>query len=176
MIKGTPLRYGIYLTALDPTIGREIAKTRPVVVVSLDALNRHLETVVVCPPHHQSAPRLAHPAAGHLCWQAGRDRRRSYPHPQHPAIGENRYALPARSRPPPRSPGRDVCDRLKPFPLPPFPNLRFSAFPLVLSHLLASSSPLVFPETVIALGVCGPQNQSRRMAAKIKTYFFRLFN
>lgn len=49
MIKGTPLRYGIYLAALDPTIGREIAKTRPVVVVSLDALNRHLETVVVCP-------------------------------------------------------------------------------------------------------------------------------
>ncbi len=49
MIKGTPLRYGIYLAALDPTIRREIAKTRPVVVVSLDALNRHLETVVVCP-------------------------------------------------------------------------------------------------------------------------------
>lgn len=49
MIKGPPLRYGIYLAALDPTIGREIAKTRPVVVVSLDALNRHVETVVVCP-------------------------------------------------------------------------------------------------------------------------------
>lgn len=49
MIKGTPSRYGVYLAALDPTIGREIAKTRPVVIVSLDALNRHLETVVVCP-------------------------------------------------------------------------------------------------------------------------------
>jgi len=49
MIKGPPLRYGIYLATLDPTIGREIAKTRPVVVVSLDALNRHVETVVVCP-------------------------------------------------------------------------------------------------------------------------------
>jgi mRNA interferase MazF len=49
MSKDTPLRYGIYLAALDPTIGREIAKTRPVVVVSLDALNRHVETVVVCP-------------------------------------------------------------------------------------------------------------------------------
>ncbi|MBI2159626.1 MAG: type II toxin-antitoxin system PemK/MazF family toxin, partial [Candidatus Rokubacteria bacterium] len=30
-------RYGIYLADLDPTRGREIAKTRPVVVVSLDA-------------------------------------------------------------------------------------------------------------------------------------------
>ena len=45
----TPARYGIYLAALDPTVGREIAKTRPVVVVSLDVLNRVLDTVVVCP-------------------------------------------------------------------------------------------------------------------------------
>ena len=42
-------RYAIYLADLDPTRGREIAKTRPVVVVSLDAMNRHLDTVVVCP-------------------------------------------------------------------------------------------------------------------------------
>jgi mRNA interferase MazF len=45
----TPERYGIYLAALDPTVGRQIAKTRPVVVVSLDVLNRVLDTVVVCP-------------------------------------------------------------------------------------------------------------------------------
>lgn len=44
-----PGRYGIYLAALDPTVGREIAKTRPVVIVSLDVLNRVLDTVVVCP-------------------------------------------------------------------------------------------------------------------------------
>ena len=44
-----PVRYGIYLAALDPTVGREIAKTRPVVVVSMDAMNRHAENVVVCP-------------------------------------------------------------------------------------------------------------------------------
>lgn len=42
-------RYGVYLAALDPTVGREIAKTRPVVVVSLDVLNRVADTVVVCP-------------------------------------------------------------------------------------------------------------------------------
>ena len=44
-----PARYGIYLAVLDPTVGREIAKTGPVVVVSMDAMNRHAETVVVCP-------------------------------------------------------------------------------------------------------------------------------
>ena len=42
-------RYGVYLADLDPARGREIAKTRPVVVVSQDGMNRHLDTVVVCP-------------------------------------------------------------------------------------------------------------------------------
>ncbi len=42
-------RYSIYLANLDPTIGAEIRKTRPVVVVSDDMMNRFLETVVVCP-------------------------------------------------------------------------------------------------------------------------------
>jgi mRNA interferase MazF len=45
----TPVRYGIYLAALDPVQGRELAKTRPVVVVSLDAMNQFAGTVVVCP-------------------------------------------------------------------------------------------------------------------------------
>jgi mRNA interferase MazF len=45
----TPKRYGIYLADLDPTLGAEINKTRPVVVVSLDVLNAALETVIVCP-------------------------------------------------------------------------------------------------------------------------------
>jgi mRNA interferase MazF len=42
-------RYEIYYAALDPTIGREIQKTRPVVVVSPDQMNRYSDTVVVCP-------------------------------------------------------------------------------------------------------------------------------
>ena len=50
-------RYGIYLADLDPTRGREIAKTRPVVVVSLDAMNHHLDTVVVCPLTTRIHPR-----------------------------------------------------------------------------------------------------------------------
>lgn len=42
-------RYGVYLAGLDPVRGREISKTRPVVVVSLEEMNRFLDTVVVCP-------------------------------------------------------------------------------------------------------------------------------
>ena len=34
---------------VDPVIGSEISKTRPVVVVSDDLMNRNLNTVVVCP-------------------------------------------------------------------------------------------------------------------------------
>lgn len=42
-------RYEVRWAALDPTEGAEMAKTRPVVIVSLDALNEHLRTVTVCP-------------------------------------------------------------------------------------------------------------------------------
>ena len=42
-------RNGVYWVNLDPTKGREIAKTRPCVVVSPDQLNRHLQTVIVAP-------------------------------------------------------------------------------------------------------------------------------
>lgn len=42
-------RGDVFVVALDPTIGREIKKTRPCVVLSPDDLNRHLETVVVAP-------------------------------------------------------------------------------------------------------------------------------
>lgn len=42
-------RYEIYYADLSPTIGGEIQKTRPVVVISKTAMNRYLDTVVVCP-------------------------------------------------------------------------------------------------------------------------------
>jgi mRNA interferase MazF len=42
-------RYEIYLARLNPGEGSEIGKTRPCVIVSLDALNAVLPTVVVCP-------------------------------------------------------------------------------------------------------------------------------
>ncbi len=44
-----PRRYAIYVADLDPTVGSEIRKTRPVVVVSRDEMNRYLDTIVVCP-------------------------------------------------------------------------------------------------------------------------------
>ena len=42
-------RFDIYWANLDPTIGHEIQKTRPVIVVSPDELNRHLATVLAAP-------------------------------------------------------------------------------------------------------------------------------
>ena len=49
-------RYEIRWAALDPATGAEMAKTRPVVIVSLDALNDRLTTVVVCPLTTQLHP------------------------------------------------------------------------------------------------------------------------
>jgi mRNA interferase MazF len=50
-------RYAIHIADLDPTRGREIAKRRPAVIVSLDAMNRNLDTVVVCPLTTKLHPR-----------------------------------------------------------------------------------------------------------------------
>ena len=44
-----PQRYAIYVADLDPTVGGEMRKVRPVVVVSRNEMNRFLDTVVVCP-------------------------------------------------------------------------------------------------------------------------------
>ena len=44
-----PRRCGIYIADLNPTVGSEIRKVRTVVVVSRDAMNRFLDTVVICP-------------------------------------------------------------------------------------------------------------------------------
>jgi len=51
-------RYEIRWTALDPTRGAEMAKTRPAVIVSLDVLNRRLQTVTVCPLTSELQDRL----------------------------------------------------------------------------------------------------------------------
>ena len=42
-------RGDVHLVRLDPTLGSEIKKTRPCVVVSPDELNIHLRTAVVAP-------------------------------------------------------------------------------------------------------------------------------
>jgi mRNA interferase MazF len=42
-------RFDVYLVNLDPTVGREIKKTRPCLVVSPDEMNHHIRTVIVAP-------------------------------------------------------------------------------------------------------------------------------
>jgi mRNA interferase MazF len=44
-----PRRGEIYLTALDPTLGREIQKTRPALIVQNDVSNRLSEITIVAP-------------------------------------------------------------------------------------------------------------------------------
>ncbi len=43
------VRFEVYLVKLNPTVGSEIQKTRPCVIVSPDEMNRHLRTVIVAP-------------------------------------------------------------------------------------------------------------------------------
>lgn len=50
-------RYEIRWANLDPTVGSEMKKRRPVVIVSLDILNEHLATVTVCPLTSQIHPK-----------------------------------------------------------------------------------------------------------------------
>lgn len=42
-------QYQIVIVNLDPTIGSEIKKTRPCVVISPDEMNKHLRTIVIAP-------------------------------------------------------------------------------------------------------------------------------
>jgi mRNA interferase MazF len=45
----TAKRFDVFLVSLDPTVGSEIKKTRPCVVISPDEMNRHIQTVIVAP-------------------------------------------------------------------------------------------------------------------------------
>ncbi|GAF70632.1 unnamed protein product [marine sediment metagenome] len=42
-------RFDVYLVNLDPTVGSEIKKTRPCVIISPDEMNRYIRTVIVAP-------------------------------------------------------------------------------------------------------------------------------
>jgi mRNA interferase MazF len=42
-------RFDVYLINLDPTVGSEIQKTRPCLVISPDEMNHHIRTVIVAP-------------------------------------------------------------------------------------------------------------------------------
>ncbi len=56
----------IYLTALDPTVGREIQKTRPALIIQNDVSNR-LSGVTIVAPIHLDSP-LSAPALSMCCW------------------------------------------------------------------------------------------------------------
>ena len=42
-------RFDVHVINLDPSVGTEIKKTRPCVVISPDEMNRHVRTVIVAP-------------------------------------------------------------------------------------------------------------------------------
>lgn len=42
-------RWDVHLVNLDPTIGSEIRKTRPCLIISPDEANEHIRTVIVAP-------------------------------------------------------------------------------------------------------------------------------
>ncbi len=50
------MRGEIWLVALDPTLGSEIQKTRPCVVISPPELHDHLRTVIVAPMTSKGRP------------------------------------------------------------------------------------------------------------------------
>jgi len=42
-------RFDVYLVNLDPTLGSEIEKTRPCLIISPDEMNKHIATFIVAP-------------------------------------------------------------------------------------------------------------------------------
>ncbi len=49
-------RFEVYLVNLDPTIGSEIQKTRPCLIISPDEMNAHIATVIVAPMTTKGRP------------------------------------------------------------------------------------------------------------------------
>ncbi len=42
-------QYNVYLVNLDPTVGHEIKKTRPCLVISPDEMNHNIDTIIIAP-------------------------------------------------------------------------------------------------------------------------------
>jgi mRNA interferase MazF len=42
-------RFDVWLVALDPTVGSEIRKTRPALIISPDEMNAHIAIVIIAP-------------------------------------------------------------------------------------------------------------------------------
>ena len=53
----TPVKqYQIVIVNLDPTLGSEMKKTRPCVIISPDEMNKYLQTIVIAPMTSSSKP------------------------------------------------------------------------------------------------------------------------
>lgn len=52
-------RFDVFLVALDPTVGSEIRKTRPCLVVSPDDINDYVRTVIVAPLTTRGRPYIS---------------------------------------------------------------------------------------------------------------------
>ena len=42
-------RFDVYLVSLDPTVGAEIQKTRPCLIISPDEMNAYIQTAIIAP-------------------------------------------------------------------------------------------------------------------------------
>ena len=49
-------RFEVYLVNLNPTVGSEIKKTRPCLIISPDEMNHHIRTVIVAPMTTKGRP------------------------------------------------------------------------------------------------------------------------
>ena len=49
-------RFDVYLVSLDPTVGAEIQKTRPCLIISPDEMNAYIQTAIIAPMRAMSVP------------------------------------------------------------------------------------------------------------------------
>jgi len=67
----TVKQYEIYWINLDPTIGSEIQKTRPGVIITPDEMNNNIDTIIIAPlttKSHNYPTRLKTNVVGKECW------------------------------------------------------------------------------------------------------------
>jgi mRNA interferase MazF len=48
--------FDVFRVNLDPTVGSEIQKTRPCLVISPDEMNKHIATVIIAPMTTKGRP------------------------------------------------------------------------------------------------------------------------
>ncbi|MEA3474863.1 MAG: type II toxin-antitoxin system PemK/MazF family toxin [Candidatus Cloacimonadota bacterium] len=59
-------QYDVFLVCLDPTVGHEIKKSRPCIVLSPDEMNKYISTVIIAPMTTKSR---SYPTRIHITFQ-----------------------------------------------------------------------------------------------------------